>query len=218
MNDQLYVKNLEAVIKQIIKPLKKVPFNLVVESVYDKKVLPFDAEARENKDVLKKLIKAIKDAGNSINKSGGIISKRPNEVGNKIESFVKESLAKVGYEVTLQTTKTGKNKSSGYPDMQFKDGLGRVFYLECKTFNIKNTSTTQRSFYLSPSQDPKVNHDGFHFVVSFEVTKNTEEKGYKCASYKLLSIEKLLCDLKHEFNSDNKRLYSKELIIAEGNF
>ncbi len=42
---------------------------------------------------------------------------------------------------------------------------------------------------------------------------------YKCKTYKILSIEKLLVDVKYEFNSDNKRLYSYNhgtILLAEG--
>lgn len=215
MKDQ-YTKKLEELVKQIIKPLKGVPFNLIVESLFDKKVLPFELANKENKILLKNLKEVARNAGESVNKAGGISSRRVNEVGNYVESFVKESLKKVGYETITKMTKSGKSKSTGYPDLQFKDEFGRICYLECKTFNLKNVATTQRSFYLSPSSDPKVNFDGFHFVLSFEVAQC--DKKYECVSYKLLSIENLSCDLKHEFNSDNKRLYAKELILAEEKF
>ncbi|OFW80121.1 MAG: hypothetical protein A2887_01205 [Alphaproteobacteria bacterium RIFCSPLOWO2_01_FULL_40_26] len=182
--------------------------------------MPFDRSNSKNKSLNKSLLenlkKASENAGKAVNKAGGISSKRVNEVGNYIEFFVKKSLEKVGYKVLSQITKSGKNKSAGYPDVQFRDEFGRVCYLECKTFNSKNIATTQRSFYLSPSSDPKVNSDGFHFVLSFEIEPRA--KKFYCASYKLLSIENLSCDLKHEFNSDNKRLYTKELILAEGRF
>jgi len=40
---------------------------------------------------------------------------------------------------------------------------------------------------------------------------------YKCKKWKIITIENLECDVKYEFNSDNKRLYSPELLLAEGN-
>ncbi|MDX2083749.1 MAG: hypothetical protein SFV53_07175 [Rickettsiales bacterium] len=215
MKDQ-YTKNLEELVKQIIKPLKKVPFNLVIESIYGKKVLPFDKSSKENKKLLQSLQLLAETTGLEVNEIGGIKSKRVNEVGNYIEPFVKKSLEKIGFKTLLQVTRSGKNKSAGYPDLQFKDNLGRICYLECKTFNLKSVATTQRSFYLSPSNDPKVNFDGFHFILSFEIFQ--ESKKYKCASYKIISIENLSCDLKQEFNSDNKRLYADELILAQGKF
>jgi hypothetical protein len=93
--------------------------------------------------------------------------------------------------------------------------------LECKTFNLESVATTHRSFYLSPSSDPKVNSEGFHFVLSFEMKiddKPSELGSYKCASYKIVSCENLSSTVRLEFNSDNKRLYAEELVLAQGNF
>lgn len=42
---------------------------------------------------------------------------------------------------------------------------------------------------------------------------------YKCKHYKILSLETLSLDVKYEFNSDNKRMYSGEcgtIILDEG--
>ncbi len=54
-------------------------------------------------------------------------------------------------------------------------------------------------------------------MLSYEVVKLKDR--YKVKSYKIVSLENLLVDLKPEFNSDNKRLYSNEhgaKILAEG--
>ena len=40
-NDE-YVKKLEQIIKQMIKPLKGIPFNLVIESLYGCRVIPYN--------------------------------------------------------------------------------------------------------------------------------------------------------------------------------
>ena len=39
---------------------------------------------------------------------------------------------------------------------------------------------------------------------------------YKVRSWKILSAEKMLVDVKYEFNSDNARMYGKDLLLAEG--
>ena len=39
---------------------------------------------------------------------------------------------------------------------------------------------------------------------------------YKSRHYKILSIEKLLTNVKYEFNANNKELYKNEYIIVEG--
>jgi hypothetical protein len=88
-------------------------------------------------------------------------------------------------------------------------------------FNIDNIETSQRSFYLSPSDDFKITKDAHHFVISYEIFvagRTDSDNIYKCKSWKLITLENLVCDVKYEFNSDNKRLYAKENILAEGVF
>ena len=75
-----------------------------------------------------------------------IITKRANEVGNKIEFFVRDALIAVGYDAQIPSTSKGIHRSAGYPDIVFMDRFDRtiVTYLECKTYNIQNIDTTQR--------------------------------------------------------------------------
>ncbi|MHA1650137.1 MAG: hypothetical protein ACTSYB_08080, partial [Candidatus Helarchaeota archaeon] len=56
-------------------------------------------------------------------------------------------------------------------------------------------------------------------ILSYEIYVEGRIDGnniYKCRNWKILSIENLLVDVKYEFNSDNRRLYSEELILAQG--
>ena len=216
MNEK-YTRQLEKIIKQMLVPLKGIPLNLVIESIADCKIIPFDENNENDKIILKKLIEVAELAGKEINKKG-ILRTRPNEVGNDIEPFIKNALNEIGFKAYTPLTQSGKKKSTGYPDIEFIDEFGEINYLECKTFNIDNISTTQRSFYLSPSEDFKITKDAHHFVISFEIfiTGRRKKKNiYNCKSWKILSIEQLEVDVKYEFNSDNLRLYSKELILAE---
>lgn len=220
MNKDEYTKKLENIIKRMLTPLKDIPFNLVIEAISNKKVIPFDFSNQEHKNVLELLKKSALDAGKEINKKG-IVRNRSNEVGNDIEKFVKKSLNKFGLNADTPTTSSGNKKSTGYPDIIFWY-KNKPYYLECKTYNIKNLDTTQRSFYLSPSDEFKVIYDTVHFLISFEIYiagKKDNKNIYKCRHFKILSIEHLSVDVKHEFNSDNKRLYSGKdgtVILAEG--
>jgi len=213
-----YTRKLENVIKQMLRPLKDIPFNLVIESISGNKVIPFSQRNKKDIELLKNLIKAAKKSAEEINKKG-IKRPRPNEVGNDIELFVKKTLNKIGYRADVPTTQRGKKKSTGYPDIEFIDKHGRTNYLECKTYNVKNIATTQRSFYLSPSDDFKITRDAHHLVISFEIYvfgRQNKDNIYKCKSWKIIDITELSVDVKYEFQSDNNRLYSKELILAEG--
>lgn len=204
-----YTEQLEKVIKQMLSPLKDVPFNLVVETLSGNKVIPFDKGNEEDARILDLLKKVALLAGKNINKDG-ISSRRANEVGNYIETFVKQAMEHFKLKPDIPSGKSGRRKNVGYPDIVFYF-CKKPYYLECKTYNQENISTTLRSFYFSPSDDFKVIYDTHHFVLSYEMMTEGQENGiniYKCKHYKILSIENLSLDVKYEFNSDNKRVYS----------
>lgn len=181
MEDKDYVIRLENVVKQMLTPLKDIPFNLVIESISRKKVISFDSKNTDHNAVLDLLNQAALQAGKAINEKG-ILRPRPNEVGNDIEPFVKKALNDLYLKADVPTGHSGNKKSTGYPDILFwyKD---KPYYLECKTYNAKNIATTQRSFYFSPSDEFKVIYDAPHFLMSFEIYVARESGNnhiYKC--------------------------------------
>jgi len=215
-----YTKRLENIIKQMLQPLKDIPFNLVIEAMTGKKVLSFDFTRPDHQEVLKLLKQAALNAGKEINKTG-ILRPRPNEVGNDIEPYVRNALNSLGLNADIPVGPSGHKKAMGYPDILFWFNE-TPYYLECKTYNIENIGTTQRSFYFSPSDEFKVIYDAPHLILSFEIYvagESGENHIYKCKHYKILSIESLSLDVKYEFNSDNKRMYSGKdgtIILYEG--
>lgn len=209
MKNEEYVRRIEDALKQMLAPLKNIPFNLVIESLTGRKVIPFNIKNNEDVELLGVLKKVAINAGKKI-KHQGIKSKRPNEVGNYIETFVKDAMDKLGLKPDTPAGKSGKKKPAGYPDIIFHY-KNKPYYLECKTYNLENISTTQRSFYFSPSEDFKVIHDTHHFILSYEMIldgRQGDENVYRCKHYKILSLESLSLDVKYEFNSDNQRMYS----------
>jgi hypothetical protein len=220
MDDKKYIKTLEDLVKQMLTPLKNIPFNLVIESMTGNKVLPFNKSNSDHKKVLKLLKKSAIEAGNDINLTG-IERPRPNEVGNDIEKFVLKHLNRNGLNADIPTGPSGNKKSTGYPDILFIFN-DLPYYVECKTYNIENIATTQRSFYMSPSDEFKVIHTAPHLLLSYEIYvagEHGKNHIYKCRHFKLLSLESLPLDVKYEFNSDNKRMYSGHdgcILLDEG--
>jgi hypothetical protein len=220
MKDDRYINRLETVIKGMLSPLRDIPFNIVIEAMTGKKVLSFDFKNPNHKELLALLERASQTAGQTVN-DRGIRRPRPNEVGNDIEPFVRSALNSLGLKADVPIGPSGNKKSTGYPDVLFWFNKN-PYYLECKTYNRENVSTTQRSFYFSPSDEFKVTHDAPHFLLSYEIYVDGEEGHnhiYKCRHYKILSIEALSLDVKYEFNSDNKRMYSGKdgtVLLAEG--
>jgi hypothetical protein len=119
MKNNEYTKRLENVIKQMLRPLKNIPFNLVIETMTGKKVISFDFAKSDHKDVLKLLKQSALKAGKEINKTG-ISRTRPNEVGNDIEPYVRDSLNVLGLNADIPTGPSGHKKAMGYPDIIFK--------------------------------------------------------------------------------------------------
>jgi hypothetical protein len=205
MKDAAYIERIENAIRQMLTPVRDIPLNLVIESMTGRTVLPFDSNNPTHAKALELLKQVAVGAAQKIRIDGGITRNRPNEVGNAIEPYVRTALAQYKLSPSSPAGKSGKAKSTGYPDLAFNLD-GTLFYLECKTYNQNTAATTLRSFYLSPSDDFKVTRDAVHLALSFETL--CEGNTYHVTHYKLLSLEHLSLDVKHEFNSDNRRLYS----------
>jgi hypothetical protein len=211
-----YVRQLEAAIGQMLKPLKNIPFGLVIKSMTGFEVLQFNRDTQEDKDLLKKIYQAAEITAREIAEMGGIKRPRPNEVGNDLEPFMEKALKSIGYADTgTPKGKSGKGKAVGYPDREFTDN-GRTVYLELKSYAKETIGSTMRSFYLSPSDDFKVNKAALHLLIAFEIVR--EATAFFVAGWKIITVDKLLVDVKYEFNSDNKRLYASHAILAEGRF
>ncbi len=215
-----YIKELEKTISQFLKPLKNIPFKIAIKAMSGCDVIPFDKNNPDDRQLLEDLIAATKIAIKNANERG-IFTRRENEVGNHIEPFMIEALNQIGLIAYRPETREKKKKAVGYPDIFLKDRNGRPNYIECKTYNERNYQTTQRSFYFSPAERPtdfKVIYDARHLVVSFKVER-AERQGKRAfipVYWKIFSTDNLIGQIKHEFNSTNKQMYTDEALLAEG--
>ena len=198
----------KSVITQMRVRMRSVPLDVVVEALTGHKVLPFNPDNPNHAEVLKRVKAAAASVAAKIKAEGGISSKRVNEVGNTIEQYVRDALTAQGMPATVPTgEKSGKARATGYPDVAFTFN-DEHFYLDCKTHDEKNANSTMRTFYLSPSDDPKISCDAVHLILSFQTSRKDGSDIYQLVRYKIVSLEKLSVDLKYEFNSDNRRMYS----------
>jgi len=210
-----YVKQLESVIREFLKPLRKIPFPIAIKALTGFKVLTFKPE--ENRKLLNLLCRASQLAGEKAFQYG-IFTNRPNEAGNRIEPFVMEALKEVGLDANKPLSKSGKRKIAGYPDIEVKYKNNQTIYIDCKTYNTRTKNQTFRTFYFSPSQDPKITKDAFHILISFEleISKRNGKRAFVPISWQIYTLDKLKVQVKHEFNASNKELYKKENLLAEG--
>lgn len=91
-----------------------------------------------------------------------------------------------------------------------------------KTYNTLTKDQSFRTFYFPPVDDFKIIYDTHHFILSYEMIldgRKGDKNIYRCKHYKILSLDSLSLDVKYEFNSDNKRMYSGKdgtVILHEG--
>ncbi len=214
-------EQLEELLAQFIKPMRGIPFEVVIRSLCGKKVLKIDPSIEAHKQVVEQISQMVIIAGEKAAKAK-IVRPRPNEVGNDMEAFVLAAAAELGMDAASPKTAGGAGKSTGYPDIRINCPIGTV-YLEVKTFARENHETTQRSFYLSPAEDPKVSNDGFHLLVGYEMVdlgvngtrdaRNRDLRAYSPTSVTLVDLYGLNGDMKFEYNSDNRRLYSRDRLL-----
>lgn len=203
-------KRLEAALAQFLQPMKGIPFEVVIQALCGATVERFDLDAHNNRNALDKIVTAMRDTCRAV-QANPIERPRPNEVGNDMEPFVISALKAQGLNAAAPKTKSGKGKTTGYPDVKIA-GMTVPIFLEVKTYAAANHTTTQRSFYLSPAEDHKVTEDGYHLLVGFEIVR----KGnlFTPVAFELVDLYGLDCDMKAEFNSDNRRLYESHRILA----
>jgi len=180
-NSEEYIKQLEETIRRFLEPIKDIPYNIAIRSLTGCRVLEFDRN--DNKTAYRK----------------GIKTKRPNEAGNQIEPFVINSLNKVGLKAEKPKSRKGKVKIAGYPDIEISDEYGRTIYLECKTYSALTKGQSFRTFYFSPSKDPKITKDAFHLLLSFELSQRKRKKGpiFVPVSWQLYTLENLKVQIRY---------------------
>jgi hypothetical protein len=221
MNDKERVKVLEDTLLRMLEPIKGIPFNIIIKSITGHSVIPTDVQNNVDKQLIENL-KAVAEFVYSELEKNPIERPRPNEVGNDVEPYVLRALNNIGMVSERPADSKGKKQSTGYPDILTRDENDVPVYIECKIYNKNSKGTSMRSFYLSPSKNPKVCYDAKHLLLAFEMVstpiKNSKKSKYRAVGYTLVDLHDLMCDVKYEFNSDNSRLYNKKMILAQGKF
>lgn len=219
MNDAERAEHLENLLASFLKPIRGIPFPVVIKAICGTAVTPIKRTDAQDLEFVRLLSDAAKRVGQVVG-ANPIRRPRPNEVGNDLEPFVLDALGHVGLEGSRPKSKTGRGQGTGYPDLLVRDLSGGPVYLEVKSFAEGVGHTTMRSFYLSPSANPKVSFDARHLVLGFGVTAEgvgaDGDKHYRPTSYTLIDLFELECDVKYEFNADNRRMYADNLVLAHG--
>jgi len=221
MDDKDRIEELEAALARMLQPMKGVPFVAIIRALTGCRVLPVDTSDPTDTALIDKIKNLAHSVGEEL-QSNPIFRPRPNEVGNDIEPYVLRGLEKYGMVAARPTDASGRGQSTGYPDILTKDTQGNSVYIECKIYSANTKGTSMRSFYLSPSNRPKVTTDAKHLLLAFEMTSESvsgsEDSSYTSVGYTLIDLYGLNCDVKYEFNANNKSLYKDDMILASEMF
>jgi hypothetical protein len=219
MTNETRITELEDVLAQFLKPIRNLPFPVVIKALSGAVVIPVDQKKAEDIALIAALSKAAQLVGMKV-RSRPIRRVRKNEVGNDIERYVMEAIQECGLYAEGPRSVGGKSQSSGYPDLLVSGTDNRPTYLECKTFGENNDQSTFRSFFVSPSKNFKAHLDARHLLLAFGIVEDpindSDHSFYRAVSFKLVDLHGLKCDVKYEFNSDNRRLYAPDILLAQG--
>ncbi|WP_309386792.1 hypothetical protein [Cerasicoccus frondis] len=182
------------------------PLPVLIEQISGYQVIPWNGQLQ---DLLRDAAESVRAAA----QAQPVTSGRINEVGLRVEQLLRTALEAEGFNVDTPRTQSGRRQSAGYPDLVARKD-GQTFYVEVKCFSEGTTNSTQRTFYLSPSDDPKIREDAHHLLFGFQV-KEVAEGQYSVESYEVLDLFGLECAMKVEFNASNRDLYNGELTILK---
>lgn len=215
-------KGVEEFLAEAVSSYRKLPKNISVgtsiEAISGRRVLPLD-QGGEDKDLVARLC----DAANLLVASSSelpIKTGRVNELGNNVEEPLLEACKHVGLNATWPKRADGTGGRTGYPDIAIDIDGPRPTYLEAKVIAKGTESSTFRSFYLSPSDNPKVCVDARHLLLAFthERRDNSEDgfEQYALTNFKLVDLFKVVGKIKFEYQSNNKEMYLMGAVVASG--
>jgi hypothetical protein len=196
----------ERALAELTAPAKKLPFKSVIHATTGHRVLDFDTNNPAHTELRVKLLRAAALAGQRARKDG-LTAERPNEAGNHLEPFVRAALQEAGLEARIPRTTANRAQAAGYPDIEISGPV--PCYLELKSYNAATVNTTQRSFYYSPSETPKVTRDAVHLLLAYELERveRDGQPSFVPRHWRLITLQDLEVDLKFEFNQSNRGLY-----------
>lgn len=188
---------------------KPIPFKEVIQAATHHRILDFNTNNAAHVALKTRIEQAAELAAANARKDG-LFANRANEAGNHIEKFVRAALREVGLDARVPVNTAGEAQATGYPDVEI---LGNPpCYLELKTYNASTVNTTQRTFYFSPSEHPKVTHDALHLLLGFQLERMQRDgrTAFVPVHWKLVTLQGLRVHLKFEFNQNNRGLYGEQ--------
>lgn len=177
----------------------------VIEEFCGVSIIPFEKMPSSSQKLLQQALTAAYDRI----RQTPLLTARPNEAGILFERVLEEELLKLKFKKQRGTV----NTKMGYPDIQIVlPETNETVYLECKTHDRKNTNSSLRTFYLSPSLvQKKVTRSGYHLLcaLTLERTVQNNKIGFLATADPpvLKDLGQLKIKIKYEYNAGNKEMY-----------
>lgn len=202
----------------VLPPARTLPFKSVIQATTQRTLVEFNTADPAHARLKDLIARAAQQAGERA-LTEGIFTARANEAGNAMQSYVKAALQEVGLAPRTPRTTAGRAQATGYPDLELEGPP--PCYLELKTYSAATADSTQRTFYYSPSEHPKVTRDALHLLLAFRLERVQREgrAAFVPTHWKLLTLQGLEVTLKYEFNQSNRGLYgdgATAAVLAEG--
>ena len=183
----------------------------------DCKVIPVDVDGADANLIAK--LRSAAERLIAISQKEPIKTGRVNELGNNIEEPLLESCNDVGLNASWPTRSDGSGGRTGYPDISISFE-GRKSFLEAKVVAAGSDSSSFRSFYLSPSDNPKVCEDATHILMAFthRRVENSPEglEQYQLIGFKIVDLALVCGKIKFEYQSSNRDMYLGDAVLAKG--
>ena len=214
--------DIEQLLAVAVEAYRQLPSQIAVgtaiEAITGKVVVPLSVN-REDTELVERIGKAatalIADSKVTPIKTG-----RLNELGNAIEQPLLNALLAEGLAASWPKRADGSGGRSGYPDIAIDAAGERPTYLEAKVVGVGSEGSSFRSFYLSPSERPKVCYDARHLLVAFTHHREADDlaglEQYSLLNYKIVDLARVFGKIKFEYQSCNKDMYLGDAVVLKG--
>lgn len=215
-------KQIEALLADAVRAFRQLPRGIsvpqIISAVTEHSVVPLE-ECAEDRSLIEAISAACNDLISST-RTAPIRTTRLNELGNAVEEPMLEACLRAGLDATWPRRANGIAARTGYPDIVIAVDSHRPTYLEAKVIGAGSEGSSFRSFYLSPSDNPKVCTDARHLLVAF--THQRGENGsdgleqYSLTAFKIVDLARVFGKIKFEYQASNRDMYIGDAVVAKG--
>lgn len=213
---------IEALLADAVRAFRQLPRGIsvpqIISAVTDHAVVPVE-DCEEDRTLIANIELACRDLI-ARSEQAPIATSRLNELGNAVEEPMLDACVRAGLQASWPRRANGIAARTGYPDIAIDVDGARPTYLEAKVIGAGSEGSSFRSFYLSPSDNPKVCRDARHILVAFthdrrENATNGAER-YALISFKIVDLAKVFGKIKFEYQASNRDMYIGNSVISCG--